>query len=73
MQYSGFFAFFWYSLARTTDQPLSPREAEIVQLEHHYRGAHVPLTAAQVALRFAALVVMAVLVALGTTLVLTPA
>jgi hypothetical protein len=73
MQYSGFFAFFWYSLERTTDQPLSPREAEIAQLEHHYRGAHVPLTAAQVALRFAALVVMAVLVALGTTLVLTPA
>ena len=73
MQYSGFFAFFWYSLARTTDQPLSPRDTEIAQLEQLYRGTHVPLTAAQVSLRFAALVVIAVLVALGTTLVLTPA
>ncbi len=72
MQYSGFFAFFWYrSRARPTNRSLRGRPRS--RSWNALPGPHVPLTAAQVALRFAALVVMAVLVALGTTLVLTPA
>ena len=56
MQFSGVFAFFWHSLTRTADQPVSGREAEIAQLESLYRGRGVPLTGAQVGVRLAALV-----------------
>ncbi len=72
MQFSGVFAFFWYALARTADEPVSAREAEITQLESLYRGRDVPLSAAQLGMRLAALVVLAVLAAFVTALVLTP-
>jgi hypothetical protein len=72
MQFTGVFAFFWHALARTADEPVSARDAEIAQLESLYRGRAVPLTAAQLGLRLAVLVVLAVLATLVTTLVLAP-
>ncbi|MGZ4664914.1 MAG: hypothetical protein ACXV5Q_07665 [Frankiaceae bacterium] len=73
MQFSGVFAFFWNTLARTADQPVSGREAEIAQLESLYRGRGVPLTGAQVGARLAVLVGLVALATLVTALVLTPA
>ena len=73
MQFTGVFAFFWHTLARTADQPVSAREAEIAQLESLYRGRDDPLTGAQVGARLAVLVVLAVLATLVTALVLSPA
>ena len=72
MQFSGVFAFFWQALARAAGQPVTEREAEIARLESLYRGRGDPLTGPQLAMRLAALGVLAVLATLVTTLVLAP-